>query len=156
MKNKDVNINIRRINYKMLFIGGTVSIVVNFIMIWAAHNVSNWNQPIFNFVKDVEFKTILWAIDLSLGASILTQLIKMAFPDRRIKSIMLIIDNFFTLVLLVVVFNVFPYDFTQLINISWINTAFKVIFAISIFGSIVSSIKELTSLIKNSIYYNND
>ena len=142
---KWVNSNQKKIGY---YIGEIIAILITIFMIWAAHNVTHWTQPIFSFVKP-EFTSIVWVIDLALGTSIITRLIRLCFPNVRLKLFLQIIDNCFSLLLMWQLITVFPYDFSKLIPLTWINGFMQVVFGISIFGLFVAIIVESVKLVSN-------
>jgi hypothetical protein len=130
-----------------IILGETISIIIIVFMIWAAHNVINWDYSIFDFIIDDKFNIILWAIDLSLGVSIITKVVRMFFPSKSLKRVMQITDNFFSIILMFVLVTIFPYDFTKLVYIPWFNDIMRIIFGLSIFGLIIGIITELFKLI---------
>lgn len=123
-----------------------LSIVFTFIMLWAAHYVLSWQLPFFAFILP-QFNSILWAIDLALGSSILAKILRLSQRDKITKHSTQILENCFNFLLIVVILTFFPYDFQKLIAISWINTAFKIILIISLFGLLVATITEFVKLI---------
>ena len=139
-----------KFGHDALVFGETISIIITVFMIWAAHNVIYWDYQIFDFIIDDKFNIVLWAIDLSLGVSIITKIVRIFFNSKSLKRVMQIIDNCFSFILMFVLITIFPYDFTKLINISWLNDLMRIILGLSIIGLFVGTITEFIKLLSDS------
>lgn len=89
--------------------GYFISIVVNFIMMYAANNLHNWNVP---YVTE-RFSECLWAVNLSLGVSIFVHFIFMVFDRKWFRSFMQALINVFSLISVYVFREVFPLDLSD-------------------------------------------
>ena len=89
--------------------GYFVSIVINFLMMYAANNLHNWNVP---FLTE-RFSECLWAVNLSLGVSIFIHFIFMVFDRKWFRSFMQAIANVFSLISVYVFREVFPLELSE-------------------------------------------
>ena len=89
--------------------GYFMSIVFNFIMMYAVNNLLNWNAPYLT----ERFSECLWAFNLSLGVSIFIHFIFMVFDRKWFRSFMQALANVFSLVSVYVFREVFPLDLSE-------------------------------------------
>ncbi len=128
--------------------GEYLSISLSALFLLAAHKVTSWDYSFFDFIKDQEFNDLLWIIDISIGVSIIHSLVTIATPKKSILSkIMQIIENLVNIVGAYLFFTRFPYDFTRVIEIEWINTGAKALIGLIIFGLTVGTITEFVKLL---------
>lgn len=99
-------------------IGYVVIIVINIILLVLAHNIQDFEWA---FITD-NFQDVLWAVDLSLGVTILTSMILIVYDQKTFKHSIEIIQNMFSAISMIVMFSVFPFDFTEIVDATWINT----------------------------------
>lgn len=138
-----------KLGSKLKVAGEVFSIILTLFMIWAANNVLSWNYSIFDFVQD-SFAAVIWVIDITLGISIITKIIRIIYQDNKTKSITQIVENLFSMLMIIIIFTIFPYNFQLLINLSWINTAVKILMLIGLIGNFVGTITESAKLAKGS------
>jgi hypothetical protein len=128
--------------------GEYLSISLSALFLLAAHKVTSWDYPLFDFIKDQEFDNLLWIVDISIGVSILHSLITIATPKKSpFKKIMQIVENLINIAGAYLFFTRFPYDFTKVIDIEWINTGAKALIGLVIFGLTVGTITEFVKLL---------
>jgi len=119
--------------------GYLISIVINFIMMYAANNLISWNTP---YLTD-RFSECLWAINLSLSAVIFAHFIFMVFDPKWFRSFMKSLTNVFSLISVYVFRQVFPLDLSE----SMMRTAnlglviLLLLLLLSIFVELINSIK---------------
>ncbi len=119
--------------------GYLISIVINFIMMYAANNLTSWNTP---YLTD-RFSECLWAINLSLSAVIFAHFIFMVFDPKWFRSFMKSLTNVFSLISVYVFRQVFPLDLSE----SMMRTAnlglviLLLLLLLSIFVELINSIK---------------
>jgi len=89
--------------------GYFISIVVNFVILFAANNLHRWTVP---FLTE-DFSEALWAVNLSLGVAIFIHFIFMFFDRRWFKSFMQAIANVFSLISVYVFREVFPLELSD-------------------------------------------
>jgi hypothetical protein len=119
--------------------GYLISIVINFIIMYAANNLTSWNTP---YLTD-RFSECLWAINLSLSAVIFAHLIFMVFDPKWFRSFMKSLTNVFSFISVYVFRQVFPLDLSD----SMMRTAnlglviLLLLLLLSIFLELINSIK---------------
>lgn len=119
--------------------GYLISIVINFIMMYAANDLISWNTPYLT----AKFSECLWAINLSLGAAIFIHLIFMVFDRKWFRSFMKSLANVFSFISVYVFRQVFPLDLSD----SMMRTAnlglviLLLLTLLSIFVELINSIK---------------
>ena len=119
--------------------GYFVSIVINFLMMYAANNLHNWDVP---FLTE-RFSECLWAVNLSLGVSIFIHFIFMVFDRKWFRSFMQAIANVFSLISVYVFREVFPLDLAdsmeRMVNLGLVIILLLIL--LSIFVELFNSIK---------------
>lgn len=119
--------------------GYFVSIVINFLMMYAANNLHNWNVPYLT----ERFSECLWAVNLSLGVSIFIHFIFMVFDRKWFRSFMQAIANVFSLISVYVFREVFPLDLAdsmeRMVNLGLVIILLLIL--LSIFIELFNSIK---------------
>ena len=87
--------------------GYAAAIIVNVILLVIAHNILNWRVPYLT----AAFADVLWAIDLSLGATIIANALYLDYDAPWFRNLTQIVLNAFALVVGYLLFAVFPFDF---------------------------------------------
>jgi len=119
--------------------GYLISIVINFIIMYAANNLHRWNTPYLT----VRFSECLWAINLSLSTVIFAHFIFMVFDPKWFRSFMKSLTNVFSFISVYVFRQVFPLDLSD----SMMRTAnlglviLLLLLVLSIFIELINSIK---------------
>jgi hypothetical protein len=83
------------------------SIVVNVIWYYIAHNLLRWGVPFLT----PAFANVLWAIDLSIGATILANALFLAYDERWFRRLLQIFLTGLAFVVTATLYGVFPFDF---------------------------------------------
>ena len=119
--------------------GYLASIIVNIILIFVFNNLENWGVPFLTS----RYSGVLWALDFSLGATIIVNILNLIFDAawlRHLGQLILIpIAMFATYMILVI----FPFTFADESWAFWV----KVALIIAIAGSGIGFIVELVKLI---------
>ena len=89
--------------------GYTISILINFFMIYVANNLINWNVP---FLTE-RFNECLWAITLSISVSIFVQFIHLFYDPKWFRRLMQGMANVFSLFSTYVFWRVFPLELSE-------------------------------------------
>lgn len=89
--------------------GYLVSILVNFFVMYCANNLLNWNVP---FLTN-RFIECLWAINLSISASIFINCIFLFYDPKWFQSLMQALANVFSFISTYVFWRVFPLDLSE-------------------------------------------
>jgi hypothetical protein len=83
------------------------SIVVNAIWYYVAHNLLRWDIPFLT----PSFASVLWAIDLSIGASIVANALFLAYDERWFRRLLQIVLTGLAFVATSTLYGVFPFEF---------------------------------------------
>ena len=119
--------------------GYFISIMTNFIMMYAVNNLLSWNAPYLT----ERFSECLWAINLSLGVSIFIHFVFMVFDRKWFRSFMKSLANVFSFISVVVFRQVFPLNLSD----NMARTAnlglviLLILLILSIFVELINSIK---------------
>jgi hypothetical protein len=89
--------------------GYGISIVVNVILLYVVHHLLAWDVPILT----PAFNDVLWAVDLSLGATIVANAIFMAYDPRWFRHVSDIVLDLLALLSVYMIYRVFPFQFEQ-------------------------------------------
>ena len=123
--------------------GYFISVVINFIMIYAANNLLSWNVPYLT----ERFSECLWAVNLSLGVSIFISFVFMVFDRKWFRSFMKSLGNVFSFISVYVFRRVFPLDLSdsmaRTVNLGLV--ILLILILLSIFIELINSIKFYTS-----------
>lgn len=119
--------------------GYFISIVINFLMMYAANNLLNWKVPYLT----ERFSECLWAVNLSLGVSIFIHFVFMVFNRKWFRSFMQALANVFSLISVYVFRDVFPLDLSdsmeRMVNLGLV--IILILTLLSIFVELFNSIK---------------
>jgi hypothetical protein len=88
--------------------GYTVAIAVNAILWYVVHNLQRWDLP---FIVVEQFRRVLTALDLSLGATMVANAIFIAYDPRWFRRIGQAALNLLSLNAMYAIYRVFPFDF---------------------------------------------
>lgn len=117
--------------------GYLAAIIINIILIFVFNNLLNWGVPFLTS----RYSGVIWAIDLSLGASIIANILYLIFDYAWLRHlgqlILLPIGIFATFMIL----TIFPFTFAGESWAFWVRVALIVIMAASGIGFIVELFK---------------
>jgi hypothetical protein len=123
--------------------GYVIAIAVNVVMLYVVNNLLAWN--LLPFLTD-DFGRVLWLIDISLLATIVVNLIYLAYDQSWFRSLGQIGLNLISLVVAVRMYQVFPFDFSRS-AFDWTQIA-RVVIIFTILGTAVGAIAEALKLAK--------
>jgi hypothetical protein len=83
------------------------SIVVNAIWYYVAHNLLRWG---ISFLT-LSFASVLWAIDLSIGASVVANALFLAYDERWFRRLLQIFLTGLAFIVTSTLYGVFPFEF---------------------------------------------
>jgi hypothetical protein len=86
--------------------GYVVTIIVTAVMWYVAHNALNWNLP---FITE-RFVAVLPALEASLGATMIANVLYIAFDPPLFKALAQLGLNVLSLYVLYILYQVFPVD----------------------------------------------
>lgn len=87
--------------------GYVASIVINFVWLYVAHHLLDWKVPFLT----PAFADVLWAIDLSLEATILANLTFLVYDARWFRGLVQIGLTGIAFVVTAILYSWFPFDF---------------------------------------------
>lgn len=87
--------------------GYVATIVVNAIMLAIAHAIPTWDLPFIT----LDYADVLWAVDLSLGATIFAYALFLAYDPSWFRNLSQIILSALAVVSGYTMYRVFPFDF---------------------------------------------
>jgi len=122
--------------------GYTISILVNFFMIYVANNLLRWNVP---FLTE-RFNECLWAITLSISVSIFVQFIHLFYDPKWFRRLMQAMANVFSLFSTYVFWRVFPLDLSENIAkvVNLVIIVIMVLTALSVFIELGGAVRHYT------------
>lgn len=136
----------KRVSGPVRKIGYVFAIFMNLLLLWAAHNVVRWDYAIFDFILD-DFNNVLWAIDLSLGVSIVINLVWIFYDGKYVKGVLQIVSNAVGLFMMYILLWKFPYEFRELIDTDWINTAVRILMILGMVAVTIATFAEGIKLV---------
>ncbi len=123
--------------------GYVAAIVVNAAMLYAAHNVLDWDV---GFVTPA-WSVVVWAVDLSIAASLAANVLYLAYDPRWFRSLGEAITTGLSILVALQFWAVFPFDFgawNQLARVGIV--AVLLALAIAIVVQVVTAVAELVRL----------
>lgn len=89
--------------------GYIISIAVNLVLLYLANGVPNWDVPLITN----DWPDVLWIVNLSLEATIVANLVFLAYDPRWFRHGVQIILNALSIVVIFTLYRVFPFDLGQ-------------------------------------------
>lgn len=118
----------------------TAAIIVNLLLLYAAHNLLAWNTPYIT----AEYERCLLAIDLSFAANVLANGIYLFYDKKIIRGIGRIILNLIGLNFIYTLYMVYPFDFSTMPQL---DSAAQIAFITGIIGIVLGTIMEALKLL---------
>ena len=129
------------------FVGNIIGAVIGLVIV---NTVPLWSRFTHGVILD-SWVNILWAANLSMVAQIIGNFVLAIFRPARFYSFIQAILAIAGLVSVVVFFNVFPLDFSQVIG-SWVNLLAKAALVLAMFGTVVGIIVYLVRAVIGTQY----
>lgn len=118
-------------------VGYIVAIIFNIIALYVFNNLMNWGVPFLTS----RYSGVLWAIDLSLGASIIANVLFLVFDYPWMRHLgQLILIPLSTLALFII-WAIFPFTFSAESWAFWVKVSLIIIMVFSAIGFIVEFFK---------------
>lgn len=121
------------------------AIVANIVMVWVVNAIPGWEWP---FVT-TDFPAVLWAVNLSLGMQIAGNALLVFYHPRFLHHLVQAVLNAVSLLALIIVVTVYPFDFTTVIG-DGANTVARVLLYVALGGTaiaiLVNALQALGSL----------
>jgi hypothetical protein len=121
--------------------GYLVAVAVNIVMIVVANNILEWGW--LPFLTE-DFASLLWLINISLGATILANIVYMSFDPPWFKSLTRIGLNLISLIVTIRMLQVFPFDFSGY-QFDW-EIVTRVVLILAIIGTAIAVVVETVKL----------
>jgi hypothetical protein len=113
------------------------AIIINAILIWVFANLLNWGVPFLTS----DYSRVLWAIELSLAATILANVLFFIFDPGWFRHLLQTGLNIIAIIVGIIIFLIFPFTFAGESWSIWVKVALiAVIVGIGI-GTIVEFIQ---------------
>jgi hypothetical protein len=109
------------------------AIVINVILIWVFANLLNWGVPFLTS----DYSRVLWAIDMSLGATIFVNILFLMFDPGWFRHLMQVVLNIISLIVGLIIFKIYPFTFAGESWAIWIKVALIAVCAGIGIGAIV-------------------
>jgi hypothetical protein len=133
----------------MEFIGGIIGAIGGLVVV---NTVPLWSHLTHGVILESWVK-ILWAANLSMVAQIIGNLVLAVYRPARLYSLVQGILAIAGLVSVIVFFNVFPLDFSQVVG-SWMNIFLKAVLILAMFGTAVGILVNLVRAVIGTPYAN--
>ena len=119
------------------------AILWNLFFLWIVNKVPEWN---LEFISD-RYDLILWILNLNIAIQIAGYVIVMFFDYRWSWHLIRTILDAASLVTLLVLYFIYPFDFSTIDAWSWLDTVVPIIFIIGMIGSALGMIIHLIKFI---------
>ena len=124
--------------------GFVVAIAVNVVMLVIVNNIVEWGW--IPFLTD-DFAEVVWLINLSLTASILANTAYIAYDPGWFKSMTQVGLNLISIVVIVRMWQVFPFDFSRY-QFDW-ETLLRLVLVLAVVGTGIGIVVELVNLVRS-------
>ncbi|MEN8114309.1 MAG: hypothetical protein ABFS21_07965 [Actinomycetota bacterium] len=125
-------------------VGYVVAVVINVVLIFVVVNLLSWGW--LPFLTE-DFENLLPILILSLLVSGMVNLAWIVYDPRWFRAAGQIVDNLTSLLVVVVTYKVFPFDFSPY-RINW-ETIVRVVIVLTAFALVIATIAEFVKLIRS-------
>jgi hypothetical protein len=105
--------------------GFIAAIIVNLILLFVFNNLLNWGVPFLTSA----YSGVLWAINLSLGATIIANILFLVYDAGWFHHLAQLVLNVIALFVFFLIYSIFPFTFTAESWAFWIKIALIVVMA---------------------------
>jgi hypothetical protein len=120
-------------------LGYAIAVVINIVLLYIAHHLVAWEV---SFITPA-WTGVLWAIDLSLGASIAGNVLFLAYDRPWFKHLVQIVMSILSFVSTYVVYHAFPFSFALI----WLDWAVRLALLAAMLGLVIALIVDFVALI---------
>lgn len=117
------------------------NIIFNLLFLWIVNNIQEWNV---GFIKD-NFSVVLWILNVNIFVQIAGNAIMLLSGLPVMRYFTLIILESASFVAQMVLFYIYPFDFTHFHGLLWLDWFLPIALII---GMVVSALKVLSNLWK--------
>lgn len=129
------------------FVGAIIGAIIGLIIV---NSVPLWSHLTHGVILD-SWVNILWAANLSMAFQIVGNFILAIYRPARLYSFIQAVLTAAGLVSVIVFYNVFPLDFSQLVG-NWLNLLVKGALILAMFGTTIGIIVYLVRAIAGTKY----
>ncbi len=129
------------------FVGAIIGAIIGLVIV---NTVPLWSHLTNGVILD-SWVNILWAANLSMVVQIIGNFILAVYRPARLFSFLQAIFSAVGLLSLIVFFNVFPLDFSQLVG-SWFNLLLKIVLIVAMIGSLIAVLVNMVRAISGTQY----
>jgi len=115
--------------------GYVIAIIVTAVMWYVTHNLLDWNVP---FITE-RFVAVLPALEASLGATMIANMLFIAFDPRWLRALVQAGLNILSLYVLYMLYQVFPFDF----GVDTFNWLVRLGLIVAMLGVVIGTVVEL-------------
>jgi hypothetical protein len=131
----------------MEFVGAIIGAVIGLVIV---NTVPLWSRFTHGVILE-SWVNILWAANLSMIAQIIGNFVLAIYRPARLYSFIQAIMTIAGLISVIVFFNVFPLDFSQMVG-SWMNLFLKAVLILAMFGTVIGIIVYLVRAVIGTPY----
>ncbi|MDI7276183.1 MAG: hypothetical protein QME94_09395 [Anaerolineae bacterium] len=120
--------------------GYVAAILVNAVLLFILHSIPRWNLPFIT----AEYPQVLWAFDLSIGATIAANLTYLVYDAPWYLHLTRAILSVLAFVVAIVLFSVFPFAF----GAPALDLLARVLLVLAMVGSAIGAIVEFVQFVR--------
>lgn len=120
------------------------SIVWNLFFLWIVNKVPDWDLP---FIND-QYDTVLWIMNLNIVLQIIGWALILFFDFRWLWHLARAVLDAASLVVLLTLYFLYPFDFSSVGGWSWLDTVLPIIFIIGMVASGIGVVVHLLKLVR--------
>ena len=121
--------------------GYIAAIVINLVLLFVFNNLMNWRLTAQYLTA--EYSGVLWVINLSIGATIIANILFIFFEAGWFKHLAQLVTSVIALFAVFLIYSVYPFTFEGEAGFQWV----KIILIIMMVGIGIAIIVELFKLI---------
>jgi len=118
-----------------------VAIIFNLIFLWIVNKIPDWNP---GFIKD-NYMVVLWILNVNILIQIAGNVLMLLAGLPVIRHLTLILTESASFVTMMVLFYIYPFDFSHFHGLSWLDWVFPIALIV---GMVVSVLKVFSNLWK--------
>lgn len=105
--------------------GFIAAIVVNLILLFVFNSLLNWGVPFLTS----SYSGVLWAINLSIGATIIANILFLVYDAGWFRHLAQLILNVIALFVVFLIYSIFPFDFSTASWEYWVKITLIIVMA---------------------------
>lgn len=117
------------------------AVIFNLLFLWIVNNIMDWH---LGFIRD-NFMVVLWVLNVNIAVQIAGNVLMLITGTRIMRYLSLIVMESASFVTTMVLFYIYPFDFSNFHGMFWLDWFLPVALII---GMVVSAIKVLANFWK--------